>query len=112
MDARFKSGPDECVCVHDARSFNVVPANAGTHTTRPRVFCTVVKGFLSNKHLWLWVPAFPGTTVERRVTDSNFKQPSCHKHSFAISPRIRASCASIIRHLNQRAQGMPGARCA
>src|SRR5450631_3103224 len=44
---------------------SVVPANAGTHTPRPLCFeryqlpCSVHR----NDHLWLWVPAFAGTTA-------------------------------------------------
>jgi hypothetical protein len=68
-------------------SLNVVPANAGTHTPRPRVFGTVGDGFRSNRHLWLWVPAFAGTThgICSRIHFSNShdrrcKQPASRRH--------------------------------
>ena len=45
-------------------------------------------------------------------TDSIFKQPAVYRHGFAISPRLsREVCLETSRPPNQRAQGMPGARC-
>src|SRR6202051_1998004 len=71
----------------------------------------MIDGFGSDTHLWLWVPAFAGTTTEWRGTDSNFKQPITD-----TPPRSRRAGARVLsatsRHLNQRAQGMPGARSA
>src|SRR6188472_2880672 len=45
----------------------VVPANAGTHTPRPRGWQKVgVAIGRNNECLWLWVPAFAGTTAKLR----------------------------------------------
>jgi hypothetical protein len=47
------------------------------------------------------------------ITDSNFKQQHSCSHSYAISPRNRASFAvNVLPPEYQRARGMPGARCA
>ena len=51
-------------------------AHAGTHTPRPRVFGKVANGFRSNKDLWLWVPAFAGTT------NSMARSRAIHCHRF------------------------------
>jgi hypothetical protein len=52
----------------------VVPAKAGT-TRRSRAFFTRwLTAFRSNNQLWLWVPAFAGTTDGLALLDSNFKQ--------------------------------------
>ena len=43
----------------------------------------------------------------------HFKQPAAHRHSFAISPLLlREFCPERAALRDQRAQGMPGARCA
>src|SRR3982074_2910851 len=43
---------------------DVVPANAGTHTPRPLHFDSAGRRLSrNNKRLWLWVPAFAGTTI-------------------------------------------------
>jgi hypothetical protein len=47
------------------------------------------------------------------VTDSIVKQPPSRRHNSAISPRTRARFGlENLPPRNQRAQGMPGARCA
>src|SRR5258708_28949562 len=74
----------------------VVPANAGTHTPRPRRFGTVANGFCSNTLLWLWVLAFARTTIvwrahAQRITSDSIFNSFIRRHSFAISPRLRAS---------------------
>jgi hypothetical protein len=47
------------------------------------------------------------------LSTSHFKQPAMRKHSFAISPRMRASFGlHVLPSEDQRAQGMPGAGCA
>ena len=45
-----------------ALSKRVVPANAGTHTPRPFGKRRMVDSLPNDDHLWLWVPAFAGTT--------------------------------------------------
>ena len=40
----------------------VVPAKAGAHTPRSLKRSSGVSNFFPYKHLWLWVPAFAGTT--------------------------------------------------
>ncbi len=45
-------------------------------------------------------------------SDSHLKQQRTYKHGFAISPRLsREVCLKFSPLRNQRAQGMPGARC-
>jgi hypothetical protein len=89
-------------------SHKVVPAYAGTHTPRPRVFCTVANGFCSNKLQWLWVPAFAGTTQEVRVLQIRISNSVGHKHSFAISPRIHASLSGTFGPLKSEGAGNAG----
>ncbi|HEX7925466.1 MAG TPA: hypothetical protein VF583_31175, partial [Bradyrhizobium sp.] len=46
------------------RNTTVVPAKAGIHTPRRILFKgLVVPESRNNQHLWLWVPAFAGTTL-------------------------------------------------
>jgi hypothetical protein len=49
----------------ESENSSVVPANAGTHSHRPKLFCKVVVTFVfSNKNCrGVWVPAFAGATV-------------------------------------------------
>jgi len=48
-----------------------------------------------------------------RLSVSPFKQPALRKHSPAISPRVRARFGlHVLPSEDQRAQGIPGARCA
>ena len=64
----------------------VVPANAGTHTPRPRVWA----GWLTasaKQHLWLWVPAFAGTTSTALI------------RSFSFQSTVLANTASRSRRL-------------
>jgi hypothetical protein len=82
-------------------------------------FGKVADGFCSNRLRWLWVPAFAGTThsvvgsCSMNCRNSNFRQPRHCKYSFAISPRVSREFLPERRALwYQRAQGMPGARCA
>src|SRR5215210_2561430 len=42
--------------------FVVVPAKAGTHTPGPRGLARWLTAFAPETRLWLWVPAFAGTT--------------------------------------------------
>jgi hypothetical protein len=44
----------------------VVPANAGTHTARCRYVALCQTPFVINDRRWLWVPAFAGTTIDKR----------------------------------------------
>ena len=69
--------------------FPVVPANAGTHTPRPimKRCQTLVP---TTQRLWLWVPAFAGTTVERPHFASG--QPESLAAGNALSPGTTASC--------------------
>src|SRR3954451_10565618 len=46
----------------DAEKSAVVPANAGTHTPRPLATRMLFDDFAHHQILWLWVPAFAGTT--------------------------------------------------
>ena len=41
---------------------SVVPANAGTYTAESIVFTRSQTFFVHNGCLWLWIPAFAGTT--------------------------------------------------
>jgi hypothetical protein len=43
---------------------SVVPAKAGTHTAESPGGPKVADDLRCNEVLWLWVPAFAGTTVE------------------------------------------------
>ena len=45
-----------------SRRPSVVPANAGTHTPSAPAIGAVAPAIFRHKHLWLWVPAFAGTT--------------------------------------------------
>src|SRR2546430_17182316 len=55
---------------HAARSrthtlSHVVPANAGTHTPRRMLLEKIGRELcFNNRRLWLWIPAFAGTTAE------------------------------------------------
>ena len=42
----------------------VVPANAGTHSHRPRLSAEELQPYRRTKDLAVWVPAFAGTTLE------------------------------------------------
>src|SRR5262245_48818153 len=44
----------------------VVPGNAGTHAPRLLNQIPLIDGFRNNEHMWLWVPAFAGTTPVMR----------------------------------------------
>jgi hypothetical protein len=57
-----------------------VPAKAGTHTPRPRVFGTVTNDLCSNQHLWLWVPSFAGTTLSIRGHVARNDSPGARPH--------------------------------
>jgi hypothetical protein len=88
----------------------VVPANAGTHTPRRRVFGTVADAFCCNKRRWLWVPAFAGTTHRRR---NDVKS----RHAFA--PRDAERARAVPRNFRpKRGRGecrvpvAPAASCA
>ena len=65
------------------RTLNVVPANAGTHTPRP-INEAVAPAIFRRKHLWLWVPAFAGTTVSGDVAPIPVLPDSAEK--FNASP--------------------------
>src|SRR5258705_13015862 len=70
--------------------------------------------FRSNKYLWLWVPAFAGTTHSMDFRRFNFFQtatfladtPSRSRRGFA-----REFYLNFPSSEDQRAQGVPGARC-
>ena len=51
-------------------SLNVVPAKAGTYTPRPIVRECCWTTFAQHNVLWLWVPAFAGTTMWRHTPHS------------------------------------------
>src|ERR1700686_1583071 len=52
-------------------------------------------------------------TCATRFSSSPVKQPAVYEHSFAISPHnSREVCFEFLPLRNQRAQGMPGDRCA
>jgi len=73
---------------------------------------------------WLWIASrslssgahsrdpFARNDGGASLPTSHFKQPTVYRHGFAISPRL---CARVLPEFpilwNQRAQGMPGARC-
>ena len=80
----------------------VVPANAGTHTPR-HLFCgRYPTPALSPISRGVWVPAQGRDDVDR----------SSQTHSFPISRLdLPEACYRISLPSNQRAQGMPGARC-
>jgi hypothetical protein len=62
-----------------------------------------------------WMPgSSPGMTSVFCVhTNLNFEQQACSKHNSAISPHVSREVWPARSALcNQRAQGMPGARCA
>jgi hypothetical protein len=107
-----------CVCRFKFQN-HVVPADAGTHTPRPRVFGMVANDFCSNKYLCLWVPAFAGTTncmVRLQIRISNGMPVG--RRDFAISPLVRASfigtsCPLKIRGRREcRTLGASAAACA
>jgi len=83
------------------QSLNVVPAKAGTHTPKPRGFGTVANGICTNQHLWLWVPAFAGTTptaVRSQIQISNSQQQRIQT--------IIASVGEAIHRTVQRKDGL------
>jgi hypothetical protein len=64
------------VCACDNDNLNVVPAKAGTHTPRPIAEGCCSTTFAQHNVLWLWVPAFAGTTMLRHsVAFSQRKAP-------------------------------------
>jgi hypothetical protein len=84
----------------------VVPANAGTHTPRPvgERWCWTT--FAQHNVLWLWVPAFAGTTPKMMHHPDSISSISTHTFAF---PRHDAPglCSKLPP---RRAWGMPGAR--
>ena len=50
-------------------SLAVVPAKAGTHTAESVGRRKIADDLRHNEVLWLWVPAFAGTTVEGSRND-------------------------------------------
>jgi hypothetical protein len=85
-----------------AHSLNVVPAHAGTHTPRFIVEGCCWTTFTQHNVLWLWVPAFAGTTTEWCITNTHPRSRDAKRPRFAAK----------IPPSPQRAQGMPGAWCA
>ena len=70
----------------DRQSLNVVPANI---RRGPAFLARWLTAFRSNKYLWLWVPAFAGTTHSMRAfVDSIFNSGILCRHDSAISPRV------------------------
>jgi hypothetical protein len=74
---------------------HVVPAHAGTHTPRPIVEGCCWTTFAQHKALWLWVPAFAGTTM--------------WGYTAAFPRRYASELCKRILDARQRAWGMPGA---
>src|SRR5258706_9638360 len=73
----------------DRQSLNVVPAKAGTIRRGPAFLARWLTAFRSNKYLWLWVPAFAGTTHSMRgFVDSIFNSGILCRHDSAFSPRV------------------------
>jgi len=95
----------------------VVPANAGTHTPRPRVWA----GWLTasaKQHLWLWVPAFAGTTSTALIRSFSFQSTVLANTASRSRRLFRARFAvefppSAVRGRREcRAPGAPAAACA
>ena len=82
--------------------FVVVPANSGDpYSAAPARFARVADSFCSKKRLWLWVPAFAGTTNVGDTTQRSRR---------GLPRKIYLMTSCHPKH--QRAQGMPGARRA
>src|SRR5580692_12146873 len=64
-------------------SLPVVPANAGTHTSRILILRSDVDALLYNECQRLWVPAFAGTTARRFSFSRHGLSEVCH---FVRSP--------------------------
>jgi hypothetical protein len=81
-----------------AFSLNVVPAKAGTHTPWPIVEGCYSTAFAQHTVLWLWVPAFAGTTMWRHGAIFSRRNPPevCHSISRPLF-RGRRECRALVR---------------
>src|SRR6202035_5193104 len=89
----------------------VVPAKAGTHTPWPRVIAAKGDGLHNNRHRWLWVPAFAGTTyyaTPARSTSWTWTMPTGFLPSATISTVTAGFDDSTLSRMNSAAS-MPGA---
>jgi hypothetical protein len=68
---------------------SVVPAKAGTHTAESICGAPVADDLRNNESLWLWVPAFAGTTAVFHLSANASFAPSSAKPP-AKPPRSHA----------------------
>jgi hypothetical protein len=89
MDARIKSGHDEFVCVHTNLNFQ-----------------TAIETVIASE-------AKQSSFLSCRAMDCFASLAMTAEYDFAFSPRIAPKfCYEHPALFDQRAQGMPGARCA
>jgi hypothetical protein len=95
-------------------SFNVVPANAGTHTPRPRVLARWLMVSAPTDSGGYGSPRSRGRPIVWRVrnqlipTDFNFRK---QRRIYASAFPRREAPELCRNHSPMRARGMPGARC-
>jgi len=83
------------------------PRESGDPYTAASHFGTVANEFCINEYLWLWVPAFAGTTHNiGAFADSNFKQLQPHLRTLA------ARCAQVVHvDVPRKTEGAGNAGC-
>ncbi|MGY3492544.1 hypothetical protein ACVW1B_001963 [Bradyrhizobium sp. USDA 4502] len=90
----------ECMTHRQRNTCGVVPAKAGTHSRRRQLACSAgATTCFNNAALWLWVPAFAGTTCGKSSDLSLCHRPRMRTIQYAAASRFKMSYASAVHRI-------------